>query len=256
MIANDCLASENLAKDPAVSEVVVINHTTIAELNPLSAIVYPCEINVKGGLDYSEYNRNRLGWAIVEVQSAPDPIEDVEGAVGTESQEVIRVNNRRNRSLSEQDQLRQYANRLQDNGKGPAELHETPVSLLLEYHHDERRRNQTTTKTKCAKFPCLLTLSSARIHTKHDKQDVEGRENVEYLEDEVPPGVNVEEIEVARAEDKGVESLGDQRHTLARLVTVDGNYEDAFREGVGDVPQDAEYLCRTLARLKARHELG
>jgi len=36
--------------------------------------------------------------------------------------------------------------------------------------------------------------------------------------------------------------LCDERHAFGRRVGVDGPDEDAFRDGVGDVPEDAENL--------------
>lgn len=50
------------------------------------------------------------------------------------------------------------------------------------------------------------------------------------------------EVEVAGAEDGGVEDLGDEGDALGAAVAVDGEDEDAFGEEVGQVAHDTEEL--------------
>lgn len=52
----------------------------------------------------------------------------------------------------------------------------------------------------------------------------------------------VEKIKVSGYEDGAVEALGDEGHAFGAGVAVDGVDEDAFREEVGYVAQDAEDL--------------
>lgn len=55
--------------------------------------------------------------------------------------------------------------------------------------------------------------------------------------------VGIEEVEVARAEDDGVEDLGDERDALRGAVPVDCEDEDYFGEEVAYVCQVAEDLA-------------
>ncbi len=52
----------------------------------------------------------------------------------------------------------------------------------------------------------------------------------------------VEEVKVSRYEDEAVQGLGDERYAFGAVVSVDCEDQNAFGEGMGDVPQDAEYL--------------
>jgi hypothetical protein len=61
----------------------------------------------------------------------------------------------------------------------------------------------------------------------------------------------VEDVEVARAEDGGVEDLGYEGDALGAPVAVDGEDEDAFRRQVGEVGEDAEDLANVWLALSA-----
>lgn len=63
--------------------------------------------------------------------------------------------------------------------------------------------------------------------------------------------LRVEQVEVAGAEDGGVEDLRDQGHALGRPIAMDGKYQDELRENVGDVSQIAEELLRVSLLLGA-----
>lgn len=125
-----------------------------------------------------------------------------------------------------------------------------PQVLLLKDHHNERCHNSTSHKTTQAKLPCLLSLTSSSIDPKHDKENVQGSEDVEKLEGKVPdqaPCVFLEKVEISRYEDQGVEGLGNEGDALGAFVSMNGVYEDAFREGMGHVGQDTEYLLLTIS---------
>jgi hypothetical protein len=104
--------------------------------------------------------------------------------------------------------------------------------VALEDHHDKGRQNQRASQDKRAELPSNLPLTRARVEPLHDAQDVETREQVEDLEDEVPNIALHEDVEVSCAEHEGVEELGDERDALCRAVSVDGEDENAFRSGV------------------------
>lgn len=76
----------------------------------------------------------------------------------------------------------------------------------------------------------------------HNSKDVDRRDDVEDLEHDVPWYRLDEEVEVTCAEDEGVEDLGDEGDALSAPVAMDGEDEDAFGEGVGQVAQDTEEL--------------
>lgn len=77
----------------------------------------------------------------------------------------------------------------------------------FEDEHYEGREDSGSGQAGGAKFPGLLALAGAGVDAQHDKDYVEGGEDVEGFEDGVPEGVGEvrEEIQVAGYEDKAVE---------------------------------------------------
>ena len=57
--------------------------------------------------------------------------------------------------------------------------------------------------------------------------------------------IRVEEVEVARAEDGGVEDLGDKGDTLGGSIAVDGEDKNELGQEMGDVSRVAEDLLAT-----------
>ena len=104
--------------------------------------------------------------------------------------------------------------------------HETPE--LLKDQHGKRRQNNRSSQHRSAKLPRQLPLARPGVDPLHDAENVKGGEDVEGLEDDVPGGVLTEEVEVAGAEDEGVEDLGDEGDAFGGAVAVDGVDEDAF----------------------------
>jgi hypothetical protein len=63
----------------------------------------------------------------------------------------------------------------------------------------------------------------------------------------------VKQVQVPTYEHNSIEVLCDQRDTLGRRIAVDGEYDYAFAEEVGEISQDAEGLvlesaCSTMKR--------
>jgi hypothetical protein len=86
----------------------------------LPRVVDPREIDVEGGLHDTEDDRNRVEPLL---GGAPDdPVEDVEEPVAAQRQEVETVNDRGDVRLSQEQELRQDADRFEDDGESPAEL--------------------------------------------------------------------------------------------------------------------------------------
>jgi hypothetical protein len=92
-------------------------------------------------------------------------------------------------------------------GRQKAYDSETPVLLGLKDEHDEGGYEQRAAYDGCTHFPGNFALAGTRVGPAHYEDGVEGREDVEHLEEEVPWYLLVEEVEVAGAEDGGVEDL-------------------------------------------------
>jgi hypothetical protein len=67
-----------------------------------------------------------------------------------------------------------------------AYAHESPGILELENEHDKGRQNGGGTQGDGAELPGELLLTSTWEQPLHDAEDVEGGEQVEGLEDDVP----------------------------------------------------------------------
>ena len=57
----------------------------MSQLHPLPTIINPGKINIKCRLDDAEDDADGVWFLVVGIELPPDPVEDVEGAVGTES---------------------------------------------------------------------------------------------------------------------------------------------------------------------------
>ena len=53
---------------------------------------------------------------------ADNPVQDIEGAVGAKCNEVKGVNDGGDRGLAEEEELRKYADRFEDDGEDPEDL--------------------------------------------------------------------------------------------------------------------------------------
>jgi hypothetical protein len=88
--------SKNLADQPTPADILAIHHTAISQLDALSCPIYPSKVKVEQSLDDAKGEAD--GENIVELflgDAAEDPIEDVEGAVGSKSNEIEAVDDGR-----------------------------------------------------------------------------------------------------------------------------------------------------------------
>jgi len=216
----------------------------MSKLNALSAIVHPREIHIESRLQHPKDDRNRVWLAVCDIKFPPYPVQYVKGAVGAEREQVVGVYYCWDGGLAEEEELREDAGGFEDYGEGPHDLHPPPIPRLLKNHHHQRRSHSTTHQTRSPQLPRLLALPRPRIHSQHQEQNVHAAQDVEYLEDGVPGRVELEDVEVAGHEDAAVEGLRDEGDAFGALVAVDGEDEDAFREGVRDVAEDAEDVHR------------
>jgi hypothetical protein len=80
----------------------------------------------------------------------------------------------------------------------------------------ERRQDEGAANTISAHFPGGFALAGSGIDAEHERKDVKGGGDVENLEDEVPcrtAGGDEEEVDIAGAEDGGIEGLCNERDT-------------------------------------------
>ncbi|CAG1994984.1 unnamed protein product [Fusarium graminearum] len=121
---------------------------------------------------------------------------------------------------------------------------ETSVLASLKDEHDDWRQDEGAAKNDSANLPRDLTLAGTRVDPLHDGQNINRRKDVKDLEDNVPWHTLSKQVEIAGAEDESVQDLRDEGDALGAAVAVDGEDEDAFREGVGQVAQNTEELDR------------
>jgi hypothetical protein len=100
--------------------------------------------------------------------------------------------------------------------RGGAYFDGVVVALFSEDEVYEWREDECSAEAVGAELPGCFALAGAGVDAEHEQQDVEGGEDVEDLEDEVPYRgcwVGEEEVDIAGAEDAGIEGLGDEGDT-------------------------------------------
>lgn len=157
-------------------------------------------------------NRHSIRLHRIRRRVTLDPVTDIQRAIRAQREEVIRVDDRWNRSLAQEEQLRQNAHALEDEGEVNNDIGEWRAPRLLIDHGDEGGEDEGAEETVCAEAVGDLALAGAGEGAGHEEEDVERGDDIEDFEDEVPVvilGVPPEEVDVAGAEDEGVEGLGD-----------------------------------------------
>ena len=104
-------SSDESADEPALAQILAINHGPASQLDTLSGPVHPREINVQRGLDDAENDARRV--VVLITHGAHEPVEEVERAVGTQSREVERIDDGRHGGLAKQEELRYDARRFE-----------------------------------------------------------------------------------------------------------------------------------------------
>lgn len=126
--------------------------------------------------------------------------------------------------------------------RGGTYLHERPFILRLKDQHNKWGKNSTAHKRYSSKLPRLLPFPCPRIHTQHQEQNVQRAQDIEDLEHKIPQRAAHKQIKISGYKYEAVEALRDEGHAFGAGVAVNGIDEDAFREEVGNVAQDAEDL--------------
>lgn len=114
--------SEDSAEEPSAGHVVSVDNAATSELDALASVVNPGKVDVQGSLDNAENDGDGVGLLAGDLEFTDEPVDTVEGAVGTESDEVEGVDNGWDGCLSKEEKLRKNANGLENLGEYPHPL--------------------------------------------------------------------------------------------------------------------------------------
>lgn len=73
-------------------------------------------------MDDAEDNRDAVRAGVLPIEATNEPVEAVEGAVGTETDKIHRVDDGGDGRLAKEEQLREHADRFEDLGEDPQPL--------------------------------------------------------------------------------------------------------------------------------------
>jgi hypothetical protein len=113
-----------------VTHIIRINNATATQLDSLAGVVDPEEIEVKCRLDNAEDDGDGVDAVVIGVETANEPVDAVESAVRAESKKVEGIDDGGDRGLTEEEELGENADGLEDLGEDPKPL---PVRVSLLY---------------------------------------------------------------------------------------------------------------------------
>ncbi len=123
-VPREPLVSKDPVEQPPAREVIRVDDAAVAELDALARPVDPGKVEVEGGLDDAEDDGDGVGLLHVCVELLEDPVEEVEGAVGAEEDDVEGGDDGRGGGLAEEEELGQDADGFEDLGEDPEPLTE------------------------------------------------------------------------------------------------------------------------------------
>lgn len=176
---------DDLVDEPAISHVICVDDAARSQLDSLPRPVHPGKVDVEGGLDDAEDDRD--GIRLVGAEETIDPVEDVKGAIRTESDEVERVDDGGDGGLTEENELRQDTECLEDDGESPKNLGKGEMVPTFKDQGDEGCRDDGCCRDIASPFPSLFPFSCTGINSGHEKDDVDGGPDVEVFQNEIPP---------------------------------------------------------------------
>ena len=91
-------ATNDPSNKKALAQVIRINDSTAAQLDPLPRVIHPRKINIQRSLDDTEYDANRI--ECVFCRAADNPVEDVERPVAAQGDKVVAVDYSRHGDLA------------------------------------------------------------------------------------------------------------------------------------------------------------
>ena len=91
-----------------------------------------------------------------------DPVQDVEAAVGAESEEIVAGDGLSLASLADHEELGEDGDALQVDGEGPEDLHDT--ELVVEDQSQEDARSEEELHSEGVVIPVVSRLNNSSIH--------------------------------------------------------------------------------------------
>jgi hypothetical protein len=120
VVGIETLDTKDSVEKPAPSHVIGVDNAAVSELDALAGVVDPGKVNIECCLDDTEDDRHGVWFVMVGI--APNPVGDVQRAVGTKCQDIARVDDGRYSRLSKEKQLGKNGNRFEDFGEVPEPL--------------------------------------------------------------------------------------------------------------------------------------
>lgn len=114
LIVLEVLVAENAVEKPTPPDIVSVDDATVSELNPLSRVVHPEEIEIEGRLDDSKNDGHGIRFPVVGIELSPDPVQAVQSSVGAQGNEVEGIDDGRDARLSEEKELGQDTDRFEN----------------------------------------------------------------------------------------------------------------------------------------------
>lgn len=121
-LAGKVLVAEDAGEQPSAAQVVGVDDAAVAQLDALARPVDPGEVDVEGGLDDAEDDGDGAGLPHVCVELVQEPVDDIEGAVGAEEDDVERGDDGWDGGLAEKEELWEHAEGFEDLGEDPEVL--------------------------------------------------------------------------------------------------------------------------------------
>lgn len=100
----------------------------MSKLDSLSAVIHPCEIDVECCLNNTENNRDWVWSAVIDVKSAPNPVQNVKSTIHAQRKKIVTVDDCGNSCLAEKEELWQHADGFEYDREDPGKLFHTQYS--------------------------------------------------------------------------------------------------------------------------------
>ena len=126
--------AQDLADKKSTTQIVRVDHSSIAQLHSLSCVVYPSKVGIQQRLYHAEHNRYRFGLTLFG-DSTLDPVPNIQCAISAQREKVERVDDRWDARLAEKKELWQNANRLKYERERSEELRHLLTILSLRNCH-------------------------------------------------------------------------------------------------------------------------
>lgn len=197
------------------------------------------EVAVQEGLDDARDERHPDEVAVENV--SVDPREDVEESVRAEGEEVVRRQRVVAVGVLEQEDLGQHGDGLEVLAKGPQDGAHLVQRLTVEEEGEDRAGDDEVAQAECVVV--LVVRGLPWVDVVHEVADVDGRRDEEELhEGVVERDEVVEEVDVAREEDDGVEELGAQGDAGGGFLAEHFGEEDDDGREVQHVRNETEEI--------------